>query len=312
MFKNAASQSVTLYAVDATTGLPKAGDSANMLFYVSKDDGTVTVIAAASGVPTEVDATNAKGTYKIALAQAETNGDKLLFSGKSSTANVVVVPTVIYTIPASWTIPVVTLVNTVTTYTGNTPQTGDCFTRIGAPAGASIAADLAEIESETDGIAAIPTNPYTGTPPTVAAIATAVWQDATAGDFTVASSIGKSLFTGGVVPGAAGGVFIAGANAATTVTITGSLSGAVGSVTAGVTVAAGAITDASFTPPADAVGQVTGMMSMLKYLYNHFFGKVVYDKVGGTVKDFQADGVTVRANRVVVSNSTTDSTGAAT
>ena len=53
----------------------------------------------------------------------------------------------------------ITLVDTVTTYTGNTVQTGDSFARLGAPAGASIAADLAEIEAETDGIAAIPTTP---------------------------------------------------------------------------------------------------------------------------------------------------------
>lgn len=74
--------------------------------------------------------------------------------------------------------------------------------------------------------------------PTAAQVATAVWQDTTAGDFTTAGSIGKSLFTGGAVPGAAGGVFIAGSNAATTVNITGNLtgnvSGSVGSVTGNV------------------------------------------------------------------------------
>jgi hypothetical protein len=74
-------------------------------------------------------------------------------------------------------------------------------------------------------------------PPTSSAIATAVWQDATAGDFTTTSSIGKSLYTSGVVPGGAGGHFIAGTNAATTVTtaltttFTGNLTGSVGSVT---------------------------------------------------------------------------------
>lgn len=36
------------------------------------------------------------------------------------------------------------------------------------------------------------------TPPTSAAIATAVWQDATAGDFTTSGSVGKLLFTDGV------------------------------------------------------------------------------------------------------------------
>lgn len=51
---------------------------------------------------------------------------------------------------------------------------------------------------------------------TAAQIATGVWQDTTAGDFTVASSIGKSLFTSGVVPGGSGGLFISGSNSGTT------------------------------------------------------------------------------------------------
>lgn len=61
---------------------------------------------------------------------------------------------------------------------------------------------------------------------TAAQAATAVWQDTTAGDFTTAGSIGKSLFTSGAVPGAAGGIMIAGSNAATTfatLTVTGAL-----------------------------------------------------------------------------------------
>jgi len=41
------------------------------------------------------------------------------------------------------TIPRVTLADTLTTYTGNTPQTGDSYARIGAPAGASVSADIA-------------------------------------------------------------------------------------------------------------------------------------------------------------------------
>lgn len=67
--------------------------------------------------------------------------------------------------------------------------------------------------------------------PTAAQVATAVWQDTTSGDFTVSGSIGKSLFTSGNAPGASGGLFIAGTNAATTVTtsltttFTGSLTG---------------------------------------------------------------------------------------
>jgi hypothetical protein len=51
---------------------------------------------------------------------------------------------------------------------------------------------------------------------TAAAIATGVWQDATAGDFSAASSIGKSLYIANVAPGASGGHMISGTNAGTT------------------------------------------------------------------------------------------------
>ena len=47
---------------------------------------------------------------------------------------------------------------------------------------------------------------------TTAEIATAVWQDTTAGDFTTGSSIGKSLFTSGNAPGAASGLAIVGSS----------------------------------------------------------------------------------------------------
>lgn len=42
----------------------------------------------------------------------------------------------------------VTNVDTLTTYTGNTPQTGDSYARLGAPAGASHAADVAAINTK--------------------------------------------------------------------------------------------------------------------------------------------------------------------
>lgn len=102
MFKNVASQKVTVFAFDATTNLPKTGDAGNLTAYVSKDDGTVTVLGDTSA--TEQDATNAKGYYIFDLTQAETNADKLMFSAKSSTSNIVViaVPAVIYTVPPNF------------------------------------------------------------------------------------------------------------------------------------------------------------------------------------------------------------------
>jgi hypothetical protein len=75
------------------------------------------------------------------------------------------------------------------------------------------------------------------TPPTVTQIATAVWQDATPGDFTITSSIGKSLYTG-VTPGAANGLALVGSNMGTVVSVTGS----VGSVTGSVTGSVGSVT----------------------------------------------------------------------
>lgn len=45
--------------------------------------------------------------------------------------------------PATHKVQGVVLTDTLSTYTGNTPQTGDSFARLGAPAGASIAADIA-------------------------------------------------------------------------------------------------------------------------------------------------------------------------
>jgi len=59
----------------------------------------------------------------------------------------------------------VKLADTLSTYTGDTPQTGDNFARLGAPAGASVSADVAAIEGQTDdigvagaGLTAVPWN----------------------------------------------------------------------------------------------------------------------------------------------------------
>lgn len=105
MFKNVASKFI-VFAWDTTTGLAKTGDAANITAYVSKDYGAVTVLGDTSA--TEMDSTNAKGYYLFDAAQAETNGDCLMISAKSSTANIAVVgaPAVIYTRPTTgWLAP---------------------------------------------------------------------------------------------------------------------------------------------------------------------------------------------------------------
>jgi hypothetical protein len=101
MFKNVASQKITLLAIDTAANTPKTGDSANITAYVSKDDGAVTVLTDTSA--SELDATNAPGLYAFDLTQAETNADKLVFSAKSSTSGIRIVPVTVYTDPASFT-----------------------------------------------------------------------------------------------------------------------------------------------------------------------------------------------------------------
>src|SRR6266576_2698492 len=89
MQKNVGSQKVQFFAFDTTTGAPKTGDSANITGYVDIDAGGVTVLGDTSA--TEIDSTNAKGWYQFDLTQGETNGNDLLFTGKSTTANISVV-----------------------------------------------------------------------------------------------------------------------------------------------------------------------------------------------------------------------------
>jgi hypothetical protein len=102
MQKNVASQKLIVFAFDATTNLPKTGDAANLTAYVSKDYGSVTVLGDTTA--TEMDATNAKGYYLFDLTQGETNANTLLFSAKSTTANIVVVgaPSTVFTDPPNY------------------------------------------------------------------------------------------------------------------------------------------------------------------------------------------------------------------
>jgi len=104
MQKNVAGQYVSLRAFNSSTGAPVTGDAANITFYVQKDNGSVTAIAAAV---TEVSATNMPGVYKALLTQADTNGDCVLICGKSSTSNVVIADKEYATTPANFATTVI-------------------------------------------------------------------------------------------------------------------------------------------------------------------------------------------------------------
>jgi hypothetical protein len=126
----------------------------------------------------------------------------------------------------------------VGSYPGNSPQTGDSFARLGAPAGASVSADVAAVKADTAAtLTAVDTE--------VAAILAAV-------DTEVGAIKTKTDFLPSATAGAAGGLFIAGSNAATSITtaltanvignVTGNLSGSVGSVTGAVGSVTAAVT----------------------------------------------------------------------
>lgn len=97
LFKNTASQKIAVLAIDTASNVPKTGDAANITVYVDKDWGGCGALTDTSA--TEIDATNAPGMYLFDVSQSETNADILLFTGKSSTSGVKIVPIVMGTRP---------------------------------------------------------------------------------------------------------------------------------------------------------------------------------------------------------------------
>lgn len=126
----------------------------------------------------------------------------------------------------------VVLTDTLTTYTGNTVQTGDSFARIGA-AGAGLTGVPPLVWDVV--LASHLTAGTTGNALNAAGSAGDPWATAIPGAYGAGTAGSKLGRLPDVAVGAAGGLFIAGSNAATTVNITGNLtgnvSGSVGSVT---------------------------------------------------------------------------------
>lgn len=79
---------VTYVAWDVNANMPKDGDVFNHTLRWIKD-GTA---SAPTNSPSQVDATNSPGVYKLTLTGTETTCDVGTLSGKSSTANVVIIP----------------------------------------------------------------------------------------------------------------------------------------------------------------------------------------------------------------------------
>jgi hypothetical protein len=119
MIKNTAGQRIGAQLVSATDGSAFTGA---VTVAVTVDAGTQATGSVGAGACTH----EGGGYHTYAPAQAETNGDLVAFTFTGSGA-----------IPA-----------TVQVYT----VAGDAFTRLGAPVGASISADLAAVQADTDNL----------------------------------------------------------------------------------------------------------------------------------------------------------------
>ena len=308
----ATSQSVYVCILDSasTTGGRKTGivyNSAGLTAYYTLNGGSATAITLAtlaaanssysSGGFKEVDATNQPGIYRLDLPNAAlASGPSVVVSLKGASGMVQVdldiqlvavdlqdatsfglsrLDAAVTSRMATYTQPTgflaATFPATVASTTNITSAAGIAVSSIGNNVITAASINAAALNGKGDW--------NTTTPPTVGAIATAVWQDTTAGDFTVASSIGKSLYTTGNAPGAASGLALVGSNMGTATSVTGSVgsvTGAVGSVTG-------------------AVGSVTGNVG------GNVVGSVasVTGNVGGNVVGSVASvtaGVTVTTN----------------
>lgn len=119
MKKNVASQIIGAQLVSATDGSAFTG---SVTVYVTGDGGTQTVGSVGSGAC----AHEGNGFHTYAPAQAETNYDHIGFTFIGTGA----VPVTVQVYPTF-------------------PQTGDNFARLGAPAGASVSADIAAVKADT-------------------------------------------------------------------------------------------------------------------------------------------------------------------
>lgn len=160
--KNVASQNFTFCLVSTTTGLGVAG--ASITAYVTKD-------GAAQGAAAGTSTSQGNGQYNYAPTQAETNATDVGFfftatgcvpcnldfhtdvvdaNGLVSVNMVDIAGSAVSTTSAQLGVNVIQVNGTTQTAKdlgASATQTGDNFARLGAPAGASVSADIAAVEA---------------------------------------------------------------------------------------------------------------------------------------------------------------------
>jgi len=184
-------QYIYFVAVDATDFATRETGLSSFTVYRSRNGGTATAYT----TPTiaELSAANMPGVYSFLLDE-----DMTIDSGDDSQE-------MVFHITHTGMAPVTRTIEiyrrTVTSGSTSVAQTGDSYARLGAPAGASIAADIATVDTVVDGIQTDLSNGTDGlgaiktavdAVPTAAANADAVWDEATAGHVT-ASTFGVAV-----------------------------------------------------------------------------------------------------------------------
>ena len=133
-----------------TTTLDLSSTTISTLQAVASVSGSVGSVTGAVGSVTGNVGGNVAGSVGSVTARVTANTDQLGGSAQSATDLKDFADTGYD--PATHKVQGVVLTDTVTTYTGNTPQTGDAYSRLGAPAGASVSADVAAVKSQTASI----------------------------------------------------------------------------------------------------------------------------------------------------------------
>ncbi len=151
MQKNVGGQKWVVFAFNTTNNAAVTGDASNITANLRLDGGAANAIDDTN--PTELE----DGYYIFDITQAESNADLISIHPASTTSDVQVVgtPAAVWTRPPNFTALGIEAdgdLGKVNALDGHTAQTGDSYARIGAPAGASLSADVAAIKADTDTI----------------------------------------------------------------------------------------------------------------------------------------------------------------
>jgi hypothetical protein len=276
-------------AANGSGGVPVIGTGSNNF----KSDSSANVTFANTSIATVTNLTNLPSIPNNWLTAAGI-ADNAITAAKIADAAIDTA-----TFAAGTTIPRCTLVDTLTTYTGNTPQTGDSYARIGATGSG-----------------------LTSLAPASTALSTATWTSARAGyldNLNVGGAVASHADAAAVdadvlaVKAKTDNLPASPAAVGSAMTLTSAYDAAKTAAQAGdaMTLADGSISDSTFTVPSLSA-PATGVVGMLVQLWRRFFKKVVRDTNANTIVTYADDGSTAVTTQSAQSVGNTDTIGPAT